>query len=324
MTLFDALVLVSLQISDAGRTMGAPGGIELVRFPRGGGNRNVYTPITGNPSYALVFDDEFNGSAVDTTQWLVANQPGSGSYVNNQFDPAQVTVSGGFIRLNVVQSGTTPPYNSGFITTGTASGNFNYGPNTYIEARIRMPVSVAGASHGAVPAFWGNGFFTGGPNNDPPELDIVEWHGSFPTETWPLAAFQYPPTDGYTYIPNTESPFDGNNPFPTLGVDWGAGFHVIGMFWTTTSVVWYFDGAEMGRLTNGVADWSGHIVTVPTSPICIILNNSEDLNSEVPDGFSVYPQTLTVDYVHVYTQGGTPITPQANYGGPGDSVGSGN
>ena len=31
----------------------------------------------------------------------------------------------------------------------------------------------------------------------------------------------------------------------------------------------------------------------------------------------VTPATTMVDYVHVYQQGGTPITPQPNYGGPG-------
>ena len=34
---------------------------------------NAPTPITGDPSYVLVFDDEFNGIAVDSSVWTISN-----------------------------------------------------------------------------------------------------------------------------------------------------------------------------------------------------------------------------------------------------------
>jgi hypothetical protein len=48
------------------------------------------------------------------------------------------------------------------------------------------------------------------------------------------------------------------------------------------------------------------------------------MNGEVPDSYTRFPSRLVVDYVHVYQQGGTPMTPASGYGGPGDALGSGN
>ena len=49
--------------------------------------------------------------------------------------------------------------------------------------------------------------------------------------------------------------------------------------------------------------------------------------SGMPDSTTMLPANFYVDYVHVYQRSGGPnasVTPQANYGGPGDALGSGN
>ena len=272
----------------------------------GGGTCAITQPIDG--SYHLSFDEEFNGASLDTVKWSIAtNNPGPGTYVNNRFNPANVSVSGGSLDLSVSQSGTTPPYNAGFITTGSSSGNFHTGPS-YIEARIKFPTSVNGAAHGLVPAFWGNGFYTGGPNSDPPEIDFPEWRGHNPTKEF-LAVYPTPDTtSGFGFVPSPVG-------IPDTGADLGAGYHVFGLLWTATQVKWYMDGTLIGTVTNGQVDPNGRTAVVQSNQISLILNNTAQMNSEVVDGFTVFPAHLLVDYVHVYSNDGAvpTVTPQSGY-----------
>jgi hypothetical protein len=100
----------------------------------------------------LVFDDEFNGSALDTTKWSSSWFNQNGVMNNTSTSPANVTVAGGVLTLTL--SSTSVGALVSTNPTGGASTGFQltYG---YIEARILFAGS--GSTCDNWPAFWTDG-----------------------------------------------------------------------------------------------------------------------------------------------------------------------
>ena len=99
------------------------------------------------PGYQLVWSDEFNGNAVDTTSWnFETGGEGGGNHEQEYYQAANATVSNG----NLVITGRKEDVGSNHYTSSrmTTQGKheFMYGR---IEARIKMPVA-----QGFWPAFW--------------------------------------------------------------------------------------------------------------------------------------------------------------------------
>ena len=111
-------------------------------------------------SWNMVFDSEFNGSSLDTSQWSTGwfgsgITTGANSAEVDCYDPAQVSVSGGVLNLSAVAraescGGVTQPYASGMVTT---DGNFSF-TYGYMEARLWLPGTGSIADW---PAFWADG-----------------------------------------------------------------------------------------------------------------------------------------------------------------------
>ena len=262
---------------------------------------NVFVPITPGDgtgsTYALVFDDEFNGTTLDTTKWA-KGWFGTGlttpvqSTENACYDPANVTVSSGHLNIAAVGtsctvSGHTYANRGGLISSGvdgspTSPFSFTYG---YAEARVFSPVGS-----GSIPANWDAWWMEGvsWPTNG--EIDV--WESLYPTGggTW------HGPPSG-----------TGQGNFRPSG-NW-TGWHVFGMLWTSSTISWYYDGHLVGTITNGVGG-----VTITNAPMHLIIDYTV---GGCCGGPILVPNTMMVDYVHVYQNGGTPVTPQTNYGGPG-------
>jgi hypothetical protein len=95
---------------------------------------SVWTPV--NSSYKLVFDEEFNGTALDLTKWnpswfgstsTQVTQPVNPGSETAAYSPAQVTVSGGYLNLTTIANPitigfTTYPYRTGHINTNPKGG----------------------------------------------------------------------------------------------------------------------------------------------------------------------------------------------------------
>jgi hypothetical protein len=124
----------------------------------------------GNPaSWNMVFDDEFNGSSLDTTKWSTSWFNQDGVMNNVSTSPANVAVSGGNLILTLSSQSvgalvSTDP--GGGASTGF---QFTYG---YVEARILF--SGSGSTCNDWPAFWTVG------QNWPAdgEIDIAEGLGT--------------------------------------------------------------------------------------------------------------------------------------------------
>jgi len=151
------------------------------------------------------------------------------------------------------------------------------------EARIKIP-----RGQGLWPAFWmlGNDIATNPwPNSG--EIDIMENIGREPsTVHGSLHGPGYSggnPLTGQTSLPGGQALADA--------------FHTYAVDWAPDSITWYLDGVAYSRKTP--ADAAGKR-WVFDHPFFMIMNVAVGGNwPGSPDGSSVYPQTMTIDYVRV-------------------------
>lgn len=231
------------------------------------------TPSWNPPSgYTLVFDDEFSGTALDTSKW----RPGwFGTGVTGPvntletaaYDSGNVSVSGGY--LNLLLTGTSSdggkhPYTGAIVTSnphdGRASGGFEF---TYgcVEWRVYVPPVAAGNAIANWPACWldGQDWPTDG------EFDVLEgirgasqW--SIPTKTG--SPYGRPPAEYY-------------------------GWHQFGVQWLPSGeVTFYYDGVAV----------SPEIAAPNAQPMYLIMDNTQGSDG----GPGLFPATVLVDWVRVW------------------------
>ena len=239
-----------------------------------GGNVSADPPTSTTYS----FDDEFNGSAFDTTQWVAMNRPGDSS--NNELQyylPTNVNLSNGLLNItsksdNAVQGYS---YTSGMVQW--ESFNFTYGT---IEFRALMA-----GGQGTWPAVWLLGTNCQQSNvnsadNVPPcnwpepgsdEIDITEILSSNHTQV------------------NQEIHSGSNNAGCTaITTDVSQNWHTYDLIWAPGSLTWQIDGVTTCHITSGV----------PTTPMFLIVNTAMGGAGGAVNGGTL-PQTLSLDYVRV-------------------------
>jgi len=218
------------------------------------------------------FDDEFDGPGVDAGKW--SNGVGWGDTAGNfaaWCDPAANTVADGVLvqrvdRLPVPHDGRA--YAGACLHT---KGRFDqrYG---YWEVRLR-----AAAGPGLHSAFWGKA----ASEVWPPELDVEEIGGDRPDTVIMTVHWR----DGGHRQRNQR--FRGD--------DTSAGFHVIGAEWSPGGTVWYVDGVERARITDGAAEVGA------AGPFYALLDLQVGLQGAVqPSAATPFPATQLVDYVRIW------------------------
>lgn len=285
-------------------------------FARGTSDAHVPTPIDGNSAYHLIFDDEFQAGGLDTTKWTAldgAFSPGGGNPAICM-DPAEVTTDnlyGALLHVDTSShcSGYTTAgvkFRSGVVGTDPSTWKFSYTPgtntapyHTYAEARVYFPCATN----------------TVGSENFTSPLTQQDWPGFWDTgQTWPnngesdIATLYGPNSNqiGTDYISSSGT--------VTVRAATTCGYHVWGELWTGGSsprLDYYLDGALMGSVTSGVQ----------TAPHYLV----NELNASAGSGGTVVTGVYTkLTYNHVFTDDPTKtaVTPQTNYGGPGDCGGS--
>jgi glycosyl hydrolase family 16 len=233
----------------------------------------------------LIWSDEFNGTSISSANW--GFDLGGGGWGNNELQnytsrTENARVGGGLLTIEARRE--TFGGNAYTSARMKTQGKQSFGINTWVEARINAP-----EGQGIWPAFWmlGNSISTvGWPSCG--EIDIMEIQGqnparNFGTIHWADANGQHVSFGG---IYNSSSSLT-------------AGFHTFAISRTSTSIKWYVD-----RIQYAEANISGGINSTSEfqAPFFIILNVAVGGNFVGnPDGTTVFPQQLQVDWVRVWS-----------------------
>jgi beta-glucanase (GH16 family) len=179
-------------------------------------------------SWTPVFDDEFDGDSLSTANWHTGwlgsgiTAPVGGDE-QECYDPAQVSVGGGYLHLDAVArseqcGGETRAYASGMVNT---DGLHEFTSGAF-EARIYLPAAPDGGV-ADWPAFWADG--QSWPADG--EMDVMEGLSG-------QTCFHY------------HDPSGG----PGGCADVGPGWHVFGADWEGDTVTYYYDGHDVGSTTT--------------------------------------------------------------------------
>jgi beta-glucanase (GH16 family) len=251
-------------------------------------------PVTPGVTWRLDedFSDEFNGASLDRFKWDTRYRNWSGRDPG-MFDPANVSVGDGFLRLDVrwQPPGTLPPGKSYTAATVNTTGgdpdskqrDFLYG---YIEIRAKgMDARTTSAFwlHKNTPDYWTEidvmELARSGPRTVPTSLHVIREAG---VEVVPGGSLRYsqPLNFDDAQVPNGQTYFNS--------------FHTYAVNWNENTIDFYVDGALLRshpndrwhhplslNFTNSLQEWNG----LPTA---------SQLESTQP---------MLVDYVRVYRTG---------------------
>jgi beta-glucanase (GH16 family) len=237
------------------------------------------------PPWQLVWSDEFDGTALDTTKWSIdiGNGFGTGQQDYDTDRPENVSVANGLLALSARQeSYAGQSYTSGRIET---SGHFTQAYGRF-EASIQIP-----QGQGMWPAFWllGDDYAQAGwPQCG--EIDVMENRGADPTSV--VGSLHGPGGDnvtaGYT-LPS--------------GASFSDGFHQFAVEWEPGVVRWYVDDTLYETRSSDTFPRSQPWVF--DHPFFVILDLAVGGQFGGNAGASTpFPQSMQVDYVRVYSRAG--------------------
>lgn len=249
-------------------------------------------PVRAPNGWTLVWQDEFNGQALDTTKWNVLLREQSKHDELQYYLPDEVYLERGALRIRSRERGYgTMKYTSGRLDT---RGKFApvYGR---FEIRAKLP-----GGKGLWPAHWlypqnrnwlmeytmsravaeGNERLI--PEERPwySEIDIMEFLGHERSVLY--GTLHYTTFKGEKK--STSATWRGSE-------DYTADFHLYALEWEPDSMRWYIDGRLIHATATGI----------PHAPHYLILNTAVGgAWPGNPDSTTVFPQYHDVDYVRVY------------------------
>jgi len=240
--------------------------------------------FTQAQNYQLIWSDEFSGSAIDASNWTL--ETGGSGWGNNELEyytnrNVNSYIQNGSLVIEAKQEnyGGKNYTSARMITKGKRY--FTYGK---IEARIKLP-----SGKGIWPAFWmlGENISTvGWPACG--EIDIMELIGGGTNDKKVYGTAHWESNGHASY---------GGNYTLSSGI-FADDYHVFTIVWTSKVIQWFVDGIKF--------------VTIDITPAGLQAfqkNNFIILNLAVggnwpgnPDGTTVFPQKMYVDYVRVYQE----------------------
>ncbi len=249
------------------------------------------------PGWDLVFNDEFNGTSLNTTNWTALNRKDSFNNEKQFYHPDQVTIAGG----NLVITATDVPRQGKAYQSGLITSNNLFGPGRF-EARIDLPTS-----QGMWPAFWLN------PNQVPwpqgGEIDILENRGSQPNLVSSAYHWQTNPgpcCDQHQFVFDEYTATVAGQP-----VNFHAGFHTYAVEWDETTLRFFVDD----NLYHTVTETANRPIFETQKNIILNVAVGGDFGGD-PNASTVFPQTMLVDYVR-YWQRSTVQAIQGDIDGDG-------
>jgi beta-glucanase (GH16 family) len=241
----------------------------------------LFAQIPDEPGWELSWHDEFDGTAVNGGNWQVITLKNSHNNEKQYYLPQQASVSDGKLRITA----TNQPFDGKLYRSARLESKQAF-PVGRFEARIDLPTT-----QGMWPAFWllpnGVQWPTAG------EIDILENRGSQPFLVSSAYHWQTNPgpcCDQHRYVFHEYTANEGGNP-----VNFHDSYHVYAVEWEATQLRFYVDGDlhfTLNEATNR---------PIFETPMNIILNLAVggDFGGD-PNGTTVFPQFMDVDYVRVW------------------------
>jgi hypothetical protein len=239
---------------------------------------------TGVPgTWNLIFDDDFNGTSLDTKYWSTG-WFGSGTTIAPEGDdvpecdaPGNVAEANGELDLSFadqssVCDGSTHPDTSGIVTTN-GKFSFTYG---LIEFRAWLPTTSSGQV-----ADWPDLWIDGQHWPTDGEVDVAEGLGGA------LCAHYHGPS-------NAVGVGAGGGSGCPAGTFTG-GWHTFAADWEPGIVTFYYDGHDIGCLETSGSACGNTNTTIAGAPMYIILS----LGSSYADPITA-PTTLRITDVRVW------------------------
>lgn len=242
------------------------------------------------------FDDEFSGSKLDTSKWLVQKTADSGYHSGSECfvdSPDNVSVSGGHLSLTVLNVGTPftcsdtaagypTLYTSGSVTTWKRFSQ-TYGR---FEIRAKFPAAKVAGLQSALWLYPQKLNYGAWPNSG--EIDIAEAYSRYPDRAIP-------------YLHYTQTSPDATVTNNRCKVKDVSEFHIYAAVWTRKSITITYDGK-----TCLVHTWNpAPPLTSPApfdQPFLVALTQALGItdNTFNPQKTPL-PATTQVDYVRVWS-----------------------
>jgi len=242
-----------------------------------------YTSPSSYSGYNLVWEEEFDGSTLDLTDWNY--ETGASGWGNNE---SQYYRSGnknaeldqGYLRITAKEeTHLGAPYTSARLTT-QGKESFQYGR---IDIRAKVPYG-----QGVWPALWmlGDNFGSAGwPTCG--EIDIMELIGGDGYNDRTVYGTAHWSNNG------SHAEYGGNKSLP-LGEKYNDEFHVFSIVWNSSSIRWYVDNSPYHTMNTAA-------LTAFQNKFFFILNIAVEGNWPGPVGPSTqFPQYMLVDYIRVF------------------------
>jgi beta-glucanase (GH16 family) len=292
----------------AGAVPGAGTTTSTAAGPNAAGTCSGSMPPVAAPAggWQCTFDDEFNGTALDTSKWQPQLSSTSGyttgaspdlvCYVDN---PDTVSESGGTLNLSVVQ--TPGPQACGQAQTQFDGGmvssyqifNQRYG---FFEARAKLPASTL---EGLQETLWlypeNETLFGPFPNSG--EIDYGEFYSEFPTTDIPVVHF-----------PGSQNDPNATNDYCAIaGMATAGQFNTYALLWTPTTITAYFNG--MPCITDTYAPYVLSPDAAPgpfNQPFFMAFTSALGYGSDSPVGQDMsqeLPATMSIDWMRVWQYG---------------------
>ncbi len=249
------------------------------------------TPVGRQGDWTLVFDDEFESTALDESKWSTCywwddngcTNEGSGDL--QWYTPDNIVLEDGILHLRAQEqtvdasNENTYNYTSGMITTGPpnyktdpAKFTFRYG---YIEVRAQVP-----RGEGLLSAFW----LLPDDFTSKPSIDGSIVLGNAP-DTMHMAVY---------YLDKAETSQEALETWtgPDLSDDW----HVYGLEWTEGALIWYVDGVEHWRFDE--------LENVPATALYMLFNLTVGGDRPGSPATTAFPIDYAIDYVRVWQRAG--------------------
>ena len=243
------------------------------------------TPLTYS-GYTMVWNDEFDGTSLNTQDWNFELGTGNNGWGNNELQyylKENTTIKNGVLTITAKkQTVNTNLYSSSRITT-QGKKSFKYGR---IDIRAALP-----KGQGMWPALWmlGDNYSTiGWPKCG--EIDIMELVGG------KSAGNSDRTVHGTVHWDNdgSKAEYGSSNTLPNG--DFSDEWHVFSLVWDDKSIKWYRDDIQYN-----VIDITGSALSEFQEKFFFIFNVAVGGNwPGDPDVTTQFPQSMHVDYIRVF------------------------